>query len=487
MLIEFVDQTLRDGPQSLYDEGTMPLSMQLQLAPLQDALQFRAADEHGGARFATLVNQGGNPWDYIRNVVALSPHQLRRTGIRPGFLGLMQTSDDVVDLYMHVLARAGVHSFWIFDVFYRLDMLHRFGETAKAAGAEAVMSIMWTLSPYHTDEFFASVAREYASWDCTDGIFIEDTAGVMTPERSASLVTAIRQVTDIPIELHYHNTVGLAELSYISGMAAGADTLHTACRPLANGGSLPSTEAMLRVAKDLGHETRLEERHLKEYSGLANSLANVHSLPIGSPSEYDIRVYDHQVPGGMMQSLRRQLNEVGLGIDKLDDVLEEIGRVRVEFGSPPMATPISQLIGTQSVLNVVTGERYSAIPDEVASYLSGLLGDPLGPIDENVRDRVLGSERAERLRRESEERSSRTVADFRRQHGELLTDEELLIRIFAARPSTVRSSAITTKKAGINMAAIRNVINSLIELGLDDVQLEGPGVHVRVNRKGHSV
>lgn len=484
-MIEFIDQTLRDGPQSLHEDW-LPFSMHSQLANLQDSVPFRYVEgAGGGGRFATLVNRGQDPWTQLRELVAATPHQVHRSGDRPGHLGFMRVSDELLEFFMRTLCRAGIRSSWIFDVFYRLDRLKRLSQALRDEGGEPVLSLMWTLNPYYTDDYFASIAAEYDAWGCGEYVYIEDTAGVMTPDRARSLVTAVRAATSLPIELHFHNTVGLAELSYIAGVDAGATALDTACRPLANGGSLPSTERMLKIMHHLGYDTRLGPGEVETYSNRAQDLLEVHDLPMGAPSEFDITVYDHQIPGGMMQSLKRQLKEVGLGLGRLDEVLEEVAKVRVEFGCPVMATPISQYVGTQAVLNVLSGERYSTIPDDVVTYFLGLLGLPLGPLDEHVRDRVLADDnRVRRINAESSVIESRTVADLRHEFGEALSDEELCTRLFASRPHTVRPRTGSSDASGRELQAVRKVVTALIGLGLDRVDIAGPGIEVHLAREG---
>ena len=202
---------------------------------------------------------------------------------------------------------------------------------------------------------------------------IEDASGILTPERTRELISIVqRNCAGIPLEFHCHCNSGLAPLCYLEAIQAGVTTVHTAVAPLANGTSLPSTESILKNARRLGFTSDLDEDALAAVSAHFRKIAEKENLPIGAPREYDLFHFDHQVPGGMMTNLTRQLRELGME-HRLDEILQEVVQVRKEFGYPVMATPYSQIVGVQAVENVVSGERYKKIPDETIKYALQLL------------------------------------------------------------------------------------------------------------------
>jgi oxaloacetate decarboxylase alpha subunit len=290
---------------------------------------------------------------------------------------------------------------------------------------------MYGLTDVHTDQFFAGVARELASWDGVETIEIEDAPGVLTPERAATLLPAVGAAAgDVPLELHCHNTTGLAPLVYIEGLRHGITILHSVARSMANGPSLPSTDALLENLEVLGHTHSLDVTQLAPVSDQFARAAQEAGGPaagfyLGVPNEFSLRPYRHQLPGGMTGTLRNQLAQHGMA-DRLEDVLEETIRVREELGQPIMATPFSQFVGIQAVLNVVTGERYKLVPDEVIQYTLGHYGPLMRPVEPDVADRILSQPRAGHFR--SWERPQPSLAEIRKQFGRRLSDEELLLR-----------------------------------------------------------
>ena len=225
-----------------------------------------------------------------------------------------------------------------------------------------------------------------------------------------------------------HCSSGLATLCYLEAIKMGVETVHTAVAPLANGSSLPSTENILRNAAQLGYTADIDERALEAVSAHFRGIAVERGFPIGTPEEYDLFHYEHQVPGGMLTNLTRQLKELGMG-ERLDEVLEEVCLVRRELGYPVMATPYSQIVGVQAVENVVSGERYKRVPDTVIKYLMGFYGEPAGPIDPEVHDRVFSLPEAKKLADWVPQGRFRPLEDLRREVGPDLSDDDLLLKI----------------------------------------------------------
>jgi pyruvate/oxaloacetate carboxyltransferase len=232
----------------------------------------------------------------------------------------------------------------------------------------------------------------------------------------------------LPLEFHSHCNSGLAPLCYLEAIQSGVTTVHTAVSPLANGTSLPATETFLRNARRLGFSTNLDEEALAAVSAHFRKIAEIEGLPIGTPQEYDLFHFGHQVPGGMMTNLTRQLREVGME-HRLTEILEEIVIVRKEFGYPVMATPYSQIVGAQAVENVISGERYKQITDEAIKYVLGYYGEPVVPIDQNVMDRVMNSPRVKQFTNWKPAGYDRSVEELRLEIGPELSDDELLLKI----------------------------------------------------------
>ena len=305
-----------------------------------------------------------------------------------------------------------------------------FARIAKAEGAEIVTSLMYTSSPAHTNEHWARKTRQIAEVkDCVDRIMIEDASGVITPEGTRELVSTVQKNCEgIPLEFHAHCNSGLAPLCYLEAIQSGVTTVHTAVAPLANGTSLPATETILRNARRLGYTSDLNEDALAAVSTHFRKIAEKEGLPIGVPMEYDLFHFEHQVPGGMMTNLTRQLREVGME-RRLDEILEEIVQVRREFGYPVMATPYSQIVGAQAVENIISGERYKQITDEAIKYVLGYYGEPVVPIDQNVMDRVMSLPRTKEFLHWKPEGYLKSVEELRQEIGPELSDDDLLLRV----------------------------------------------------------
>lgn len=426
--IEIIDQTLRDGQQSLWGmkmraAHILPISEDVQRAG------YRIVDFTGSAILTVLTRQfRENPWETLDLVTSSMPDAILRAGTRPNAtVGFSLTPLSVLDLFTRTLVRHGIRSFWIFDCLFNMDLMERIAGVIHQEGAEVVPQIMYSLSEVHTDEFFAAKAAHIAGWDHVDAIIIGDEPGILVPERAATLIPAIqRAAPGVPLEMHAHNTTGLAPLNYLTAIEHGITRLHTASRPLANGSSLPSTEQTLANVERLGHTHGIDLERLARIRAHVELVARREGYRLGVPAEYDLAHYDHQMPGGATGTLRSQLAQHGME-HRYDEVIEEVARVKAELGHPVTATPFSQLIGIQAVLNIVGDERYGIVPDEVVLYSMGLLGEIPAPMDPDVEDRILGGRRGRELA--GWEPPQPSLRELRRQHGEHLSDEELLLRI----------------------------------------------------------
>ncbi|MFC3228156.1 hypothetical protein ACFOGJ_13000 [Marinibaculum pumilum] len=432
--VRIVDQTLRDGQQSLWGMR-MQAGMCLPVAPLIDRAGYDTVDLVGSSMFEIMVRDAQeDPWAGLDMIAAAMPRSRIRAGTRnTGIVSMSVTPDALMDLWVATLCRHGVRSFWIYDVLHwNIAKTHRMAKVAKEFDAQVVAALMFTDSPVHTDAFYAEKAKLLGGSGDVDRLILYDTAGVLTPARCRTLIPAIQAACPgRELEIHCHNTIGIAPLTYLEAIGLGIDIIHTCSRPLANGASLPSVEVTLRNLKLGGHSHDIDASVLAPIAQNFEEVAQAAGFPVGVPNEYDIALFEHQIPGGMTGTLRNQLEKQGMA-DRLPDVLREVALVRRDMGYPGMATPFSQLVGTLAVMNVINGERYRTIPDEVVQYACGHYGAPVAPIDGDLLDRIMATPRAKELR--GTEPTQRSVAELKAEFGGDISDEDLLLRSLIAQP-----------------------------------------------------
>lgn len=425
--VQFIDQTMRDGPQSHWGMRIHP-DMVLPIAPLLDRAGFRTLDVVGSSIFEIQIrHMRVDPWKALDDIVAACPGTPIRAGTRSnGMVSFGVTADEVMDLWIRRLCAHGVRSFWIYDGLFNLDKMERLAKVAMAEGAEVAPCILYARSPHHTDEYYVARTKELAAMQGVSAIEFEDAAGVLEPERVRTLMPKMVEAAgDVPIEAHFHTNTGLAQLCYLEAIEAGVKVIHTVSRPLANGPSLPSSEAMRSNVIEAGHTTSLDDRDFPAIAAQLERVAKAEGWPTGHANEYELSTYKHQLPGGMTGTMRNQLAERGES-ERFPEVLEEMGRVRAELGFPVMATPFSQIIGTQAVLNVIGGERYKLVPEEVITYVNGHFGTFVAPVDPDVMDRIQETKRAKDLR--GWKPPQPTLDELRRDFGNV-DDDELLLRL----------------------------------------------------------
>ena len=424
--IELLDETMRDGQQSLWGMR-MQAGMALPVAPMIDRSGYRVIDLTGSSMFEVMIRHcQENPWEGLDLMAAAMPRTPIRAGMRSNAsVTFGVTPDALMDAWMRQLNVHGCRSFWVYDVLFNNDKTHRLAKVAKEFGSEVAGAIMFTLSPVHTDEYYADKADKLSVCPDIDTILLYDTAGVLEKERLTTLLPAIIEKSrGKPIEFHSNNLLGQSAKAYLDAVDLGVTILHTAVRPMANGPSVPSVEIMTRNLELLGHTHDVDmslvppvSRHFEQVGKAAGFLVNQYA-------EYDVLSIQHQVPGGMVGTLKAQLAQQNM-MDRLDDVLTETAVVRHELGYPGMATPFSQLVGTQAVLNIVTGERYSVVPDEVVQYACKFYGEPAAPIDPNILDKIMSSSRAKEVAANPPPQPS--IEDLRKQYG-TDDDDELILR-----------------------------------------------------------
>lgn len=467
--ISVVDQTIRDGPQSLYVErmNTMPAEMVFELVPHLGKIPFKTIDLGGMVKFDRLVRAGQDPWAHIARVRELAPDSTLRWCVFANSLTFALESEELIDFGIQTCVKNGVTEFWLLDTMLNVEYDRRRIRAIKDAGGDVVQSVMYTSSPVHTDQYFADKVAAIAQETGLDGLYVEDTAGAMMPDRAGTLTAALRNVVgDMPIEAHFHDFNGFALPSYVNAIKNGADTVHTAVGPLSGGGSLPSLSAFLDVLSlERDFDCAITHDHVSDVEELAWDRTHAHGLPYGKPQFYDPTIYQHQLPGGMQSSLQAQMDQMGLS-DKMPAVLEEMARVREELGYPVMATPLSQFVGVQAVFNVVNGERYKVVPDEVCHYVRGHYGALAGEVDPEVMDRIAQSPKYRELA--DWEHPNTTMADVRSRLGSQWTDEELLLRMISSE-SDLRAMERAEQTGRIaedsGLFATYKQVSDLVELG----------------------
>jgi oxaloacetate decarboxylase alpha subunit len=405
--------------------------MILPIAPVMDKVGFRAID------FAASVSMGvsvrwhkENPWERIRLCSKAIPNTILSfgtTGRR--FIGFKRMPDSIQALVLKTVKACGIRRVWIMDAAHETEHLLRTARMAKEVGIDEVMiALSYSISPVHNDDFYAQKAKEVADSPDVDLIYLKDQGGLLTIDRVRTLVPTIQQnIKGLPLEIHSHCNTGLATLCYLEAMKLGIKTFHVAVPPLAEGSSLPSALNMLHNARHLGYAVKADEEALKAYSAHFQMIAEKEHRPPGVPVEHDVYYYQHQIPGGMLSTLKRQLAEVKMG-DRLEEVLEEVVRVRKELGYPIMVTPFSQFVGTQATMNIMSGGRYKQVPDGVFQYVAGWFGKPTMPIDPDVLDKITSQLRAKAFL--NKELAQPTVKEIRKQMGigPEVSDEEFLLR-----------------------------------------------------------
>ncbi len=482
--IEVIDQTLRDGPQSWWGMR-LRKDMGLPIAGQLDRTGFHTIDLVGSSIFEVLARHcKEDPWEQLSSLSAAMPRTTVRAGTRSnGIVTFGLTADSVMDLWVQRLVAHGIGSFWIYDGLFNTDKIGRLVKTAQAEGARAIPCILYADSPFHTDEYYAARTRELVALGA-DGIELEDAAGLLTPERTRTLVTAIKAAAgDLPVEIHFHSNNAMAPINYLEGVLAGADIVHTASRPLAAGVSLPSTENTVANLHYAGYAVDLDESCFAGVEEHLLRVAEYEALPVGQPAEYSLFLYRHQLPGGMTGTFKDQLRARGME-DRFEEVLDEMAQVRTELGYPVMATPFSQLVGTQAVLNVVTGKRYEVVPNEVLIYAHGFYGTPVTPLDENVLDRIMTTPQAKNFKEWEPPQPS--LDELRQRFGAGISDDELILRLLVpepdidamrATPPRNRDFTATSKEMRFVRELVETSIGAYLKLDTPNFSLTLQGDH----------
>ncbi len=389
--IHITDVVLRDGHQSLIatrmrTEDMLPICAQL------DAIGYWSLEVWGGATFDACVRfLKEDPWERLRQLRAALPNTRLQMLLRgQNLLGYRHYADDVVAAFVQKAADNGIDVFRVFDAMNDVRNLHTAIHAVKKSGKHAQGAICYTTSPVHTIDMFVEQAKRMADMG-SDSIAIKDMAGLLTPFATGELVKALKKAVELPIFLHSHSTSGQASMCHLEAILNGVDHIDTAISAFAGGTSHPATESLVAALKNTPYDTGLD---LTKLHDIAKYFWDVRKKYHQFESEFtreDVSVQINQVPGGMMSNLANQLKEQG-ALHRIDEVFAEIPRVRADLGYLPLVTPTSQIAGTQAVMNVLAGERYKTITNEVKRYLQGHYGAAPAPVNEDLRRRAIGNE-----------------------------------------------------------------------------------------------
>ncbi len=390
--VRFTETALRDAHQSLLATRMRTRDM-IPIAEEMDKIGYFSVEAWGGATFDTCIRYlNEDPWERLRSLKSefnKTPIQMLLRG--QNLVGYKHYPDDVVTKFVEKSYENGVDIFRVFDALNDIRNMEKAIKVAKAQGAHVQGTISYTISPVHTLDDFVDLAKNLEALDC-DSVAIKDMAGLITPAAAYELVSKLKEETDLLVDLHCHCTSGMTPISYYAACQAGVDILDTAISPLSWGTSQPPTESMVAALQGTPYDTGLDLKqlaHIKEYFDDIKEKYSTILDPIAESIDADVLLY--QIPGGMLSNLISQLKEQN-ALDRYDDVLEEMPRVRKDMGYPPLVTPTSQIVGIQAVMNVLGGERYKTVSNEVKEYMKGNYGKPPAPVDSKISKKIIGDE-----------------------------------------------------------------------------------------------
>ncbi len=387
--VRITDTTLRDAHQSLWATRMRTEDM-LPIADKLDQIGYHSLEVWGGSTFDVCLRYlNEDPWERLRLLkkhIQRTPLQMMIRG--QSLVGYQQYPDDVVEAFINKAVENGINIIRLYDALNDVRNLEIAVQSSKKAGAHVQAAMVYTVSPIHTIQHYIELALQLAAMGA-DTICIKDTAGLLAPYQAFNLVKSLKERIELPVQLHCHYIGGLAVGTYLKATEAGVDIIDTATVPLAFGASQPPVETVVRALQGSGNDTGLDIHKLFEVAEYFENVRKASGFKRGVTRINDMRVFDHQVPGGTISNLVTQLEEQK-SLYRLGEVLEEIPRVREDLGYPPLVTPTSQIVGTQAVLNVLTGERYKLVPGEVRDYMQGYYGRPPAPINQKIARKVLG-------------------------------------------------------------------------------------------------
>ncbi len=428
--VNVIDSTVRDGQQSLW-ATRMTTAMMLPILSVMDEVGYDAIECMSTSGMDSCVRYlKENPWErqrLIRERIKRTPMQ--NIGGCLGFsVGKALMPDDMLELYYRTCAASGISRFFVLDGLndirnFEVPML-----AARKSGAKMLGSLVYSISPVHTDEHFVQKTKELVAMG-VDILVLKDPNGILTPERVRTLVPAMKAASaGRPVYCHSHCVTGLGPATNLEAVEGGAEVIWTASRALANGSSLPATSSMVRDLKRAGYELDLDQQAIQKIEDHFFAVARRHNKPIGQPAEYDPSFYVHQMPGGMISNFRAQMAQLGLE-NRMEEVFEELPVVREDLGWSLMVTPYSQIIGTQAALNVLYG-RYKVTLNEVDQLVLGYYGQTPAPVNPDLLDTVCRRTGKKPITARPGLTLEPALERFRRENGPFASDEDLLLEYF---------------------------------------------------------
>ncbi len=392
--LKITETVLRDAHQSLL-ATRMKTDEMLPIIEKLDKVGYHSLEMWGGATFdASLRFLNEDPWERLRSIRKAAKNTKLQMLLRgQNLLGYKHYADDVVSEFVRKSIYNGIDIIRIFDALNDIRNLETAVKATLQEGGHAQCALSYTTSPAHNIEYYVKKAKDMESIGA-NSICIKDMSGILTPYAAFELVTELKKVVKIPLQLHTHYTSGIASMTYLKAIEAGVDVVDTAISPLALGTSQPPTEPLVASLKDTRYDTGLDLEALNDVAEYFRPIRDQYlksGLIDPKVLGVDAKTLIYQVPGGMLSNLISQLRTQGKE-DKFDDVLKEIPIVREELGYPPLVTPMSQMVGTQAVFNVITGERYKMVPKEIKDYVKGLYGQTTVPIKDDIKEKIIGNE-----------------------------------------------------------------------------------------------
>ncbi len=391
-MVQLMETALRDAHQSLLATRMRTRDM-TPIAEEMDKVGYFAIEAWGGATFDSCIRYlNEDPWERLRSIkekLSRTPLQMLVRG--QNLVGYKHYPDDIVTKFIEKSYENGVDNFRVFDALNDVRNMEQCIKVAKQQGAHVQGTLSYTISPVHNVDTFVEIAKELEALEC-DSLAIKDMAGLITPASVYELVSRLKEETDLLIDLHSHCTSGMTPVSYYAACQAGVDILDTAISPLAWGTSQPPTESIVAALKGTEFDTGLDLKVLNQIKKYFEDIREKYGSLIDPISErIDTDVLLYQIPGGMLSNLISQLKEQN-ALDRYNDVLDEMPRVRADMGYPPLVTPTSQIVGIQSVMNVLSGERYKTVSNEVKEYMKGNYGRSPAPVNKEIYKKIIGDE-----------------------------------------------------------------------------------------------
>ena len=496
--LQIMDTTICDGQQSLW-ATRMSIGDMLPILPKMDRVGYWAIEAWGGATFDTCLRfLDENPWERLRSIKAKTPNtRLAMLSRGQNLVGYKHYSKDIVHRFYAAAHRNGVDVFRVFDALNDIRNIVDSAEAIKDCGGWFEGAISYTMSPVHTLDSFLEYGQQLKDLGA-DSICIKDMAGMLTPFRTERMVKAFNAEIGLPIHVHCHYVGGMAPANIIKAAEAGATIADTASAPLAFGNSHPAVEMIVAALAESRYDTKLDLDLLFEISEYWEEVRKRGHYKRGVSSLTHMKVYSHQVPGGMMSNLMSQL-EIQNALDRLDEVMAEIPVVRAEVGYPPLVTPLSQIVGTQAVFNVLTGKRWSVVSKEMKDYICGYYGKAPGPMNPEIVKKVVGDDTDKVLPPDVAPGSlvTTTYDELKEEIGDLAKSEEdvLMYALFPNEARTYLSKHRTSEKVDflleqessmtkeddyVDINQIRELVRVAEESGVGEIVVEEEGARIAV-------